>query len=131
MQLEDDLIKESKQDKILLLGACQSGKSTIVKQIKILHLNGFSEKELLEYRNIVFDNTIDSLKDILQGMYKLGIEFEVSDRRTDAKRFLSVSEYSKELNEDLGCLMKRLWLDADTQMCFTRSREYQLCDSAK
>jgi len=131
MQLKDDLIKDSKQDKILLLGTGQSGKSTIVKQMKILHLNGFSEKELLDYRNIVFDNTIDSLKDILQGMYKLGIEFAINERRTDAKQFLSVCEYSTELNEDFGCLMKRIWLDADTQACFFRSREYQLADSAK
>lgn len=30
--------------KILLLGTGESGKTTIIKQMKILHINGFSEQ---------------------------------------------------------------------------------------
>lgn len=30
--------------KILLLGTGESGKTTIIKQMKILHINGFSEE---------------------------------------------------------------------------------------
>lgn len=42
------------------LGAGDSGKSTIAKQMKIIHLNGFSEQELLHYRPVVIANTIQS-----------------------------------------------------------------------
>lgn len=129
-QLKDDSIKMCKQDKILLLGAGESGKSTIVKQMKILHLNGFSEKERKDFRKFVLDNTIDSLKIILQAMPKFEIEFGDEDKRIDVKRFFSLCDNTTHLNEDLGCLMKRLWLDPDTQKCFSRSSEYQLSDSA-
>jgi hypothetical protein len=128
-QLKIDSLKFNKQEKILLLGAGESGKSTIVKQMKILHLNGFSNEERLEFRTIIIGNTIDSLKEILQAMVKLKIEFDNDERRVDAKRFLSSCENNHLLNEDLGRLMKILWLDAGTQCCFSRSREFQLSDS--
>ena len=130
MKLKDDSIRIFTEDKILLLGAGESGKSTIVKQMKILHLDGFSKKERMDFRNIVFGNTIDSLKEILQAMTRLNIEFTSDERKTDVRKFFSLCDYTTEINEDLGCLMKRLWLDPDTQKCFSRSREYQLSDSA-
>ena len=50
----------SKEVKVLLLGAGESGKSTIFKQMKILHLNGFSHEEQLKYKCLVFTNTIEN-----------------------------------------------------------------------
>lgn len=45
---QDDLKKHTKDfmetKKILLLGTGESGKTTIIKQMKILHINGFSDK---------------------------------------------------------------------------------------
>jgi len=63
-QLEDDSRKFKKECKILLLGAStsrvaltpgsgESGKSTIVKQMKIIHQSGYSKDELLTFRMIV------------------------------------------------------------------------------
>lgn len=44
---EDDKLytkKFNETNKILLLGTGESGKTTIIKQMKILHINGFSEQ---------------------------------------------------------------------------------------
>ncbi len=52
--------------KLLLLGAGESGKSTIVKQMKIIHDNGYSLEERELFRSVVFCNTIQSLFVILK-----------------------------------------------------------------
>lgn len=45
--LKEDGIQAAKDIKLLLLGAGESGKSTIVKQMKIIHESGFTVEELL------------------------------------------------------------------------------------
>ena len=55
-----------KEIKLLLLGSGESGKSTIVKQMKIIHGNGYSEQERRLYRTVVVCNTIQSLTTILK-----------------------------------------------------------------
>jgi guanine nucleotide-binding protein G(i) subunit alpha len=49
-QLKDEQKKLAKELKLLLLGAGESGKSTIAKQMKILHLNGFTKAELMGFK---------------------------------------------------------------------------------
>ncbi|KAK9510858.1 hypothetical protein O3M35_005554 [Rhynocoris fuscipes] len=43
-QLQKDKQVYRATHRLLLLGAGESGKSTIVKQMKILHVNGFTER---------------------------------------------------------------------------------------
>ncbi|MGH0128611.1 UNVERIFIED_CONTAM: hypothetical protein FKN15_058440 [Acipenser sinensis] len=44
--------------KILLLGAGESGKSTFLKQMRIIHGREFDQKALLEFRDTIFENII-------------------------------------------------------------------------
>ena len=66
-----------KEIKLLLLGSGESGKSTIVKQMKIIHGNGYSEQERRLYRPVVVCNTIQSLTTILKVRYMT--ELNISD----------------------------------------------------
>lgn len=47
-QLQKDKQVYRATHRLLLLGAGESGKSTIVKQMRILHVNGFSQEEKLK-----------------------------------------------------------------------------------
>ena len=40
------------------IGAGESGKSTIVKQMKIIHETGYNSEDCLHYRPVVYSNTI-------------------------------------------------------------------------
>jgi len=51
----------------------------------------------------------------------------------DARQLFALSAAAEEqgiLTDDLANVIRRLWADSGVQGCFTRSREYQLNDSA-
>lgn len=48
--------------KILLLGAGESGKTTIIKQMKIIHIQGFSESERQEKIKDIRRNVLEAIK---------------------------------------------------------------------
>ena len=127
--LKNEWERQVKEIKILLLGAGESGKSTIFKQMKILHLNGFDEEEKLKYKSLVYSNTIESLNVILEAMNVLKIQFASPVAKLEAKKFLNMKFTS--INPQSALIIKTIWNDDGTQECFSRSNEYQLNDSAK
>ncbi|KAG8563246.1 hypothetical protein GDO81_015989 [Engystomops pustulosus] len=132
--LKEDGISAAKDVKLLLLGAGESGKSTIVKQMKIIHEDGFSGEDVKQYKPVVYSNTIQSLAAIVRAMDTLGIEYGDKERRADAKMVCDVvsrMEDTEPFSPELLSAMMRLWADSGIQECFNRSREYQLNDSAK
>ena len=60
-----------------MLGAGESGKSTFVKQMKILHKDGFTDQELAMYRRDLLNNVIEYIKMLIEAMDTLKIEYEV------------------------------------------------------
>jgi hypothetical protein len=59
----------------LLTGSGESGKSTIVKQMKIIHQNGYTHEELMTFRTTIYKNTLESAHHILLAMRKIGVDF--------------------------------------------------------
>jgi guanine nucleotide-binding protein G(i) subunit alpha len=62
--------------KILLLGSGETGKSTILKQIKILHQNGYPQEERLMYKTTIYKNLVDSAKSVVDALQKFDISLE-------------------------------------------------------
>ncbi|CAL4126160.1 unnamed protein product, partial [Meganyctiphanes norvegica] len=79
--------KAAREVKLLLLGAGESGKSTIVKQMKIIHETGYSPEECEQYRPVVYSNTIQSLMAIIRAMGQLKIDFADPSRAVNWKRY--------------------------------------------
>lgn len=132
--LKEDGIQAAKDIKLLLLGAGESGKSTIVKQMKIIHDSGFTPEDFRQYKPVVYSNTIQSMVAILRAMQSLQISFADYSREQDAKMVFDIvtrMEDTEPFSEEFLQAMKRLWTDAGVQQCFQRSNEYQLNDSAK
>lgn len=77
--LRKDKKNQGKQVKILLLGAGESGKSTILKQMRIIYSEGFRLEERKEVRQVIFSNMIVAFKIIAEEMRELGLEYEIID----------------------------------------------------
>lgn len=64
--IDKDLQNENRNSgnkiKLLLLGAGESGKSTIFKQMKILHGTGFSEDDRMRFKWFIWSNIIECAK---------------------------------------------------------------------
>ena len=119
--------------KLLLLGAGESGKSTIAKQMKILYQEGYTESEKKVYRQVVFANVVQSMMAIVKAMSSLEIELENPDRQSDVKIVQNASRSMDnfEMAGEIGEALQRLWADAGIRECFGHAGKFQLNDSAE
>eukprot|EP01120_Amphizonella_sp_Union-15-10_P006306 TRINITY_DN2000_c0_g2_i1.p1 TRINITY_DN2000_c0_g2~~TRINITY_DN2000_c0_g2_i1.p1 ORF type:complete len:352 (-),score=55.30 TRINITY_DN2000_c0_g2_i1:77-1132(-) len=128
-QLKQDKKVFENEVKLLLLGAGESGKSTIAKQMKIIHLEGFTKEECFQFRDIIHSNIISSIKALITAAHDMG--YSVSNAlRTSVDMFMNSSSYPLELNGDIGNEILAIWKDKAIQDAYARSSEYQLLDSA-
>ena len=49
-------------------GAGESGKSTLVKQMKIIHGDGYTNEELISFKPTICDNLVHSMRAVLEAM---------------------------------------------------------------
>jgi len=133
-QLEKDKQKYKSTHRLLLLGAGESGKSTIVKQMRILHVNGFSTDERKQKVEDIKKNIRDAILTITGAMSTINppvtLEHPDSQFRVDYIQDVASQpdfDYPSEFYEHTEVL----WKDAGVQSCFERSNEYQLIDCAK
>jgi len=126
---------DEKVIKLLLLGAGECGKSTILKQMRILHSNGFSDEELMQQRSVVYNNTVQAMAHILKMMNAYHIPFANSAREKDSRtvqEVIKAGEESEPFSAELAVALKNLWLDKGvSSVCYERRLEFHLHDSAK
>jgi guanine nucleotide-binding protein G(i) subunit alpha len=113
--------------KLLLLGAGESGKSTIAKQMKIIHLDGFSEEERLSYKSIIYNNTITSMKNLIRAIDDLKLNL-LEETKPHAETILASD--ATHFGAAEAEAIKALWKDPGIQQAFSRQAEFQLNDSA-
>jgi len=129
-QLETDRATSKNHVKLLLLGAGESGKSTIAKQMKIIHLNGFSQEERQGFKSIIFSNVVGSMRVLIEATEKLHIQIS-SENQSIATRVMEEEYFTGDLTPHIANDIKTLWIDAGIRQAFSRSAEFQLNDSAE
>ncbi|KAJ7447532.1 heterotrimeric G-protein alpha subunit, GPA2-like protein [Mycena galericulata] len=72
--LKEQKARLAAQVKVLLLGSGDSGKSTILKQMRVIHRVPFTDAERESYRQLVWENVVRGLKYLLDAMGDMGLE---------------------------------------------------------
>jgi len=127
-QMRQMQLEEENHFKILLLGAGESGKSTVVKQVKLIYKGGVSKKEKEEYALAIRRNCIESMQTLLEAMHTLEIDF-ADPELVPIGESLEDLGTDDTLTEELSYEIERLWKDEGLQACYKRRDEYWLLDA--
>ena len=115
--------------KLLLLGSGECGKSTILKQMKILHNGGFTEEEKTSYHETILKNLLTSVQTLIRAAQAFDMAFRYVTSNHHAQLLLNTETLFP--GEEHLKAISQLWSEEDTiQKVFSRQSEYTLLDSA-
>eukprot|EP00475_Leptophrys_vorax_P014248 TRINITY_DN2064_c1_g1_i1.p1 TRINITY_DN2064_c1_g1~~TRINITY_DN2064_c1_g1_i1.p1 ORF type:complete len:366 (-),score=105.24 TRINITY_DN2064_c1_g1_i1:208-1305(-) len=127
-----DLQEDSRVCKLLLLGAGESGKSTLFKQISTIYGEGFTQKQLNQYLPSIHQLTITSMKILVDQSSVLNDRFGTltqSDVKESVDFFRALPDEVSVLDPEIAKHVKILWNDPGIQKTYTLRSHFQLLDS--
>ncbi|XP_048354813.1 guanine nucleotide-binding protein subunit alpha-15-like [Sphaerodactylus townsendi] len=129
--LQEQRKRERWELKLLLLGTGESGKSTFIKQMRIIHGVGFSEDDRKGFAKVVFQNIFSSIQAMIAAMETLQISYAELENVRNAQLLMEVDAYKVTMLEPHHArMLESLWKDSGIRTCYQRRREYHLLDSA-
>ncbi|KAJ3155593.1 guanine nucleotide-binding protein subunit alpha [Geranomyces variabilis] len=127
--------RDDKSSKILLLGSGDSGKTTVLKQMKILHGAGFSAAERAGYKRIIAQNILESMKALVEALEPLDLELSNPELKPIAKKVLKYefpqSESAPPLSDEIVQAIKALWQDVGIQEALRNANQFFIQDTAE
>uniref|UniRef100_A0A3Q2Y488 Guanine nucleotide binding protein (G protein), alpha 13b n=1 Tax=Hippocampus comes TaxID=109280 RepID=A0A3Q2Y488_HIPCM len=121
--------------KILLLGAGESGKSTFLKQMRIIHGQDFDQRAREDFRATIYSNVIKGIRVLVDAREKLHIPWgDPGNQQRGDKLMAFDTRSAKMVRGQLETpvflqylpAIKALWADSGIQHAYDRRREFQL-----
>lgn len=75
-QLRKDKRDARRELKLLLLGTGESGKSTFIKQMRIIHGSGYSDEDKRGFIKLVYQNIFMAMQSMIKAMCMLHIQYK-------------------------------------------------------
>ena len=123
---------------ILLLGAAETGKSTMMRQMKIIEGNGMSPQSLRSYKNYVLLNLFNCVNKLIEAVIESNLGWKTKES-TDAATILGdltkerwnlhKLENDPHIPVNHAQLIENIWYDNSAQECWNKANEYNLPDS--
>lgn len=133
----DDLLRKARRDdggevKILLLGPGESGKSTVAKQMKIIHLSGFNDAEKQIFKKLIAENIYTAMEILLEQVEQRELELR-PDNQTHEETLQGVLQQKRnrpQLDMETAKAVRALWEDEAVQKMWKARSEFGISDSA-
>ncbi|CAM9495511.1 unnamed protein product [Chrysoparadoxa australica] len=122
----EEFAEEQKKIKLLLLGAGESGKSTLFKQMKILY-GTVTDEEQKMFTPLVHNNILSAAKILCQQVEKLGLLDMLQAKEERAK--VMETSVAATIDMELGASLIALWADSAIKEAWSRKSEFQIVDS--
>jgi GTPase SAR1 family protein len=132
-EFEAELANQAKHEdekiKLLLLGAGESGKSTIFKQMKLIYGDQYSEAERKQQIPTIYSNILQAIKVL--------VEHAISFNMVNLVEAKAEFELIKNIDENdvisitVGNAIKALWKDPGIQAVWERRSEFQVIESVQ
>ncbi|KAM5194390.1 guanine nucleotide-binding protein subunit alpha-11-like isoform 2-T2 [Mantella aurantiaca] len=123
--------RDQRELKLLLLGTGESGKSTFIKQMRIISGIGFSVEDRKMYAILVHQNIVTCAQSLIGAMETLQVPYNLPENKVNGKLVKSLDVYNvKQLEHHHAIAIKKLWSDPGVRKCYEKRREFQLLDSA-
>lgn len=118
--------------KVLVLGAGESGKSTVVKQLRFIHKNNkLSDRELKRVKETLAENIFDCLKAMVEATKTLNFPITDEGDRKTAEMILDESVPKTVLNETIAASLVHLWESEPIQKVFENRDKFWILDSVE
>jgi len=98
----------------------------VAKQMKILHLKGFSPPEKEAFREVVYSNILNCVKTLVGAARDFQYPLQNEQAADNIMAMKEVSSLTPEMWEDI----KKAWRDTGAQEAWKRANEFQLIDAA-
>lgn len=128
-QLANQAKQEDEKIKLLLLGAGESGKSTIFKQMKIIYGDQYTEAERKQQIPTIYCNILQAMKTLVDHAISFGMQDQV--KATEAMEMIKNCDENDVINETLGDAIKALWNDPGIKAVWEKRNEYQIIESVQ
>ena len=101
--------------------------------MKIIHLKGYSDDELYNYRPTVFKNLVECAKAVIKAMNQFDIPYAKEENSMHAKFLMDYAPESGPqamISREVGTAVKAIWGDPARKTLMERQTEFYLMDSA-
>eukprot|EP01125_Pyxidicula_operculata_P010624 TRINITY_DN34_c0_g1_i1.p1 TRINITY_DN34_c0_g1~~TRINITY_DN34_c0_g1_i1.p1 ORF type:complete len:356 (-),score=77.76 TRINITY_DN34_c0_g1_i1:99-1166(-) len=126
--LREDKSKMESEIRLLLLGAGESGKSTVAKQMKVIHMGGFAKEERESYVSAIHANIYESIQNLMRASEDLGVEIQDESVKSIGNEFLEPFPGKLDLTKAKD--ISKFWADPNIKEIYKRRNEFQLTESA-
>eukprot|EP00128_Syssomonas_multiformis_P010529 Colp12_sorted_trinity150504_noHs@33030 len=129
-ELEQERLLDQLRMKILLLGAGESGKSTVIKQIRMVHKINFTPEEIENFAINLRRNTLSSMQTLIEACETLGPNFETEEDKELVAKVKAIEESEDwHLPPEAADVITKLWNSAPIQAVLDKRDQFWCLDN--